>query len=288
MGSGGQESCVHTSVVQMCVSQVAMFCFPVLCFHLSCLRDTPEKMVNAIKGEVKRRGNPLDKTAWGVKAYTRFQLAMHAAGQLRDADLGGFAFRLPSKSPDNEPAELPADVRHFMETGELPPVKRPSKREKDDDGKDAKLPMPKRRTTLPYKITEHKGKQVLVHESSGNKVYLPRIKEADYIVYANDDGDAVVWSQVEGDEPKFCTDIMPEASENEEPEPVKKSKTPSGPSKITAGAAQLKGQPAGQPLNRVITRSVDSQLLASQEVCVCPRRRKSIRVRRQAGILELS
>ena len=88
-------------------------------------RNNPEQMHNAIMSEIERRGFPLKKTAWGpqeVRSYIKYQIHMRAEGRLREADFGGFAFKLPSKSPENAPAPLPEEIQLWLRTGSLPPV----------------------------------------------------------------------------------------------------------------------------------------------------------------------
>ena len=71
---------------------------------------------------MKRRGNPLEKTAWTpemVRKFIRFQSAMLAAQRIQPDRIGGWAYELPSKSDDGEPAPLPDVVLQYLENKEL-------------------------------------------------------------------------------------------------------------------------------------------------------------------------
>ena len=186
-------------------------------------------MKAAIESELERRGQPFAKTAWGpdeIRFYTKWQLAMHAAGKLRESELGGYAWKLPSKTSENGPAPLPAEVVQFIETGELP--EKSSKKGKPTRDRDE--------DSHRYSVQLRKGKAVLLDNETGQKIYLPDIPKSNYIIYEDDAGTEIVWSQIEGKDAMYCKAAMDEAEKKEKP-PAK--------AVVTAGAATLKGQKPG-------------------------------------------
>ena len=68
-----------------------------------------------------------------------------------------------------------------------------------------------------YKLEDRKGRVVLSHPDSGRKIYLPDIAGGKYIIYGStDDGDEgqIVWSQLQDEEPQFCSAVMAQAEKD--------------------------------------------------------------------------
>ena len=84
------------------------------------LRDIPEEVKKACKGQYVKRGCPVQWTGWTpvqCHAYIKWQVRHQEELDLDDDELGGFAWHLPRKQEDGRPADLP----DYVLNDSLPP-----------------------------------------------------------------------------------------------------------------------------------------------------------------------
>ena len=207
--------------------------------------------------EYKRRGCPAMTTRWDVGTIARWQRFKLASVEDGD-DFGAYAHLLPA-AQGKMPAPLPHDLLEWeAEFGAdagvpaaVPNTKGGGKgakgqskgkgKRKAEKAETAGVEIPESGYTLAW--NEDHASWVLNHEKAG-MVPLPK-PSANYIIYKDDSGRDVVWSQIQKDRPQYCQQIFEE----------NKATKPSSMTSIVptaSAAAALRGmKPGTHPAPRI-------------------------------------
>ena len=213
------------------------------------LRKNRAAMAKAAAGVYRKRGSPAEKTGWGpveMCAFMKYQLHLFKKGLVQRHELGGFSWKLPTKSENGEPAPLPDEITKFLEDGTL----------KLDGIKAVDL-------RSGYTLSEKGGRDILTQNATGEKLMSPRLVDRDYELSEDQDG-TIVWAG-EPDDPYFCQDLFEQANPivDKSSKRTEKNTEPAKP-KMTPASSMLRGMVPGNPVYKL---RLESKITQSSSQC---------------------
>ena len=135
--------------------------------------------------------------AWQLDSYQR--------GEIKKTQLGGWAWQLPGRGPNGEPASLPTKVIKFFK-GAGASGRGKVEEDADDDGDEDE-------EAAPYALKEHKGSLKLVELKSQRAVALASLKKKGepYTIYSTKNGWALAGGNPGDNAPEYIKEIFARA-----------------------------------------------------------------------------
>eukprot|EP00435_Cladocopium_sp_Y103_P042015 s1084_g11.t1 len=181
------------------------------------VREDKQKVLDAASSQYTRRVKPLEATAWGpaeVSRYMRWQLDQHKQGKLKKSSVGGFAWKLPKKSEDGEPADLPPEVISWEKKRKSANISPDQDQESDDDESKEAEPGSEEEVE-DYGPTKRDKNWYLMQVETGKRVQL--VDSGPFTLYVHE-GQTCIISATD-DEGSYCVDHFPQKKPKNEAPP---------------------------------------------------------------------